>query len=262
MAKAGWKDMLKLIKYELRKNRTALLIVLAILVAVEVYFLGSMAAESDNNVFASLTLMFLGFFAVAFAVFIIGVTAYSGELKRKSSYLIFMTPHGTLAIVASKLLFTLVIGLLFSALVVAMLAVNVPLIAERYGEWRGYYNLFDQILLQQGVDLGQIIAGLVLTILQFFLNILSVVGVAYFSVTLSATILQSRKGRGLLSFLFFALFSYALMYVSGLYVRTEFVNGTTTVYFETLAPAILQSAIVLLASLFGSAWMLKKHVSL
>ena len=255
MAKAGWKDMLKLIKYELRKNRTALLIVLAILVAVEVYFLGSMAAESDNDVFASLTLMFLGFFAIAFAVFIIGVTAYSGELKRKSSYLIFMTPHGTLAIVASKLLFTLVIGLLFSA-------VNMPLIAERYGEWRGYYNLFDQILLQQGVDLGQIIAGLVLTILQFFLNILSVVGVAYFSVTLSATILQSRKGRGLLSFLFFALFSYALMYVSGLYVRTEFVNGTTTVYFETLAPAILQSAIVLLASLFGSAWLLKKHVSL
>ncbi len=83
------------------------------------------------------------------------MTAYSGELKRKSSYLIFMTPHGTFAIVASKLLFTLVIGLLFSALVVAMLTVNMPLIAGRYGEWRGYYNLFDQMLLQQGVDLGQ-----------------------------------------------------------------------------------------------------------
>ncbi len=54
--------MLKLIKYELRKNRTALLVVLAILVAIEVYFLGSMAAESDNDVFASLSLMFLGFF--------------------------------------------------------------------------------------------------------------------------------------------------------------------------------------------------------
>lgn len=254
--------MLKLIKYELRKNRTALLVMLAILAAVEVYFLGSMAAESDNDVFASLTLMFLGFFAVAFAVFILGVTAYSGELKRKSSYLIFMTPHGTLAIVASKLLFTLVIGLLFSALVVAMLTVNMPMIAQRYGEWRGFYNLFDQMLLQQGVNLGEIVAGLVLTILQFFLNVLSVVGVAYFSVTLSATILQSRKGRGLLSFLLFAFISYALMYVSGLYVTTEFVDGNTAVYVRSLAPTILQSAVVLLASLFGSAWMLKKHVSL
>lgn len=113
--------MLKLIKYELRKNRTVLLVLLAIVAAIELYFLGSLLAQSDSDIIASLSLMFFAFFALSAAVFILGVSAYSGELKRKSSYLIFMTPHSTLAIVVSKLLFTLVIGVLFAALVVAML---------------------------------------------------------------------------------------------------------------------------------------------
>ncbi len=254
--------MLKLIKYELRKNRTVLLVLLAIVAAIELYFLGSLLAQSDSDIIASLSLMFFAFFALSAAVFILGVSAYSGELKRKSSYLIFMTPHSTLAIVASKLLFTLVIGVLFAALVVAMLTVNLPVIVDYYGEWGGFYMLIDEMLLQRGVDLGQIAMGLTLTILQLFLELLSIVGVAYFSITLSATILQNRKGRGLLSFLFFAVISYVLTRISGLFTASVFENGVAVTYMQVLAPTILQSAIVLLAAAFGSAWMLKKHVSL
>ena len=71
--------------------------------------------------------------------------------------------------------------------------VDIPIFLDVYGEWEGYYMLFEQLLLQQGVALGEIISGFLLTVAQLFLQILSYVGVAYLSITLSATILQSRK---------------------------------------------------------------------
>ena len=195
--------MLKLVKYELRKNRTALLVLLAIAAALEAYFLISIAREASEDVYTAIALLTLLFACVSFAVFILGVSSYSGELKRKSSYLIFMTPNSALAVVISKLLFTLVLAVLFSALALALLAVDIPIFLDVYGEWEGYYMLFEQLLLQQGVALGEIISGFLLTVAQLFLQILSYVGVAYLSITLSATILQSRKGRGLVSFLLF-----------------------------------------------------------
>ena len=49
--------MLKLVKYELRKNRTALLVLLAVIAAIEAYFLISIMRESDADVIVSLSLL-------------------------------------------------------------------------------------------------------------------------------------------------------------------------------------------------------------
>ena len=254
--------MLKLVKYELRKNRTALLVLLAIAAALEAYFLISIAREASEDVYTAIALLTLLFACVSFAVFILGVSSYSGELKRKSSYLIFMTPNSALAVIISKLLFTLVLAVLFSALALALLAVDMPILLDVYGEWEGYYMLFEQLLLQQGVALGEIISGFLLTVAQLFLQILSYVGVAYLSITLSATILQGRKGRGLVSFLLFVGIVFVLSRISGLYVRETFEMSATGFYVQALAPTLLQSVLVLVVSTILSAWMLKKHVSL
>ena len=227
--------MLKLVKYELRKNRTALLVLLAIAAALEAYFLISIAREASEDVYTAIALLTLLFACVSFAVFILGVSSYSGELKRKSSYLIFMTPNSALAVIISKLLFTLVLAVLFSALALALLAVDMPIFLDVYGEWEGYYMLFEQLLLQQGVALGEIISGFLLTVAQLFLQILSYVGVAYLSITLSATILQSRKGRGLVSFLLFVGIVFVLSRISGLYVRETFEMSATGFYVQALS---------------------------
>ena len=254
--------MLKLVKYELRKNRTALLVLLAIAAALEAYFLISIAREASEDVYTAIALLTLLFACVSFAVFILGVSSYSGELKRKSSYLIFMTPNSALAVIISKLLFTLVLAVLFSALALALLAVDMPIFLDVYGEWEGYYMLFEQLLLQQGVALGEIISGFLLTVSQLFLQILSYVGVAYLSITLSATILQSRKGQGLVSFLLFVGIVFVLSRISGLYVTETVAMSATGFYVQALLPTLLQSALVLIVSTILSAWLLKKHVSL
>ena len=53
---------------------------------------------------------------------------------------------------------------------------------------------------------------------MFFAALLSYVGVAYLAITISATILNSRKGRGFLSFALFCAIVYGLSCISGLYV--------------------------------------------
>ena len=63
--------MFKLLKYELRKNRAALLVLLAVLAAIEIYFLASVRAGSDDDVIISVTLMVFAFFALAAAVFVL-----------------------------------------------------------------------------------------------------------------------------------------------------------------------------------------------
>ena len=49
MGKAVWKVMLKLVKYELRKNRTALLVLLAVIAAIEAYFSSASRARRTRT---------------------------------------------------------------------------------------------------------------------------------------------------------------------------------------------------------------------
>ena len=116
--------MLKLMKYELRKNRTLLLTILGIIAALEAYFLISAritagytlrgvfsdaATRAEINLAVSMGLLAAASFGTALAIFVMGVAGYSRELNQKTSYLVFMTPNSTLAMVGSKLLFTLFI---------------------------------------------------------------------------------------------------------------------------------------------------------
>ena len=262
MGKAVWKAMLKLVKYELRKNRTAILVLLAIATALEAYFLISIAREASEDVYAAIALLTLLFACVSVAVFILGVSSYSGELKRRSSYLIFMTPNSTLAVIVSKLIFTLTLSVLFTALTLSLLAVDIPLVAETYGEWEGYFMLFDAVMMQQGVSINEVLLSVALTFAQMFLQLLSYVGVAYLAITISATVLNSRRGRGFLSFALFCAIVYGLSFISGLYVYNALETGFAVSYARLLLPSLLQSALVVALSAILSAWLLKKHVSL
>ena len=87
-------------------------------------------------------------------------------------------------------------------------------------------------------------------------------GVAYLAITISATVLNSRRGRGFLSFALFCAIVYGLSFISGLYVYNALETGFAVSYARLLLPSLLQSALVVAISAILSAWLLKKHVSL
>jgi len=256
--------VLKLIKYEMRKNRNLLLGMLGTIAAAELYFLLSLFFEWETHLVLSAAIMPFGCFLIALLVFILGVTSYSRELGQKSSYLIFMTPHSATAIIASKLLFTLVLGVGFAALLGGLLAMDMPLLLNYFGEWEGYAILLDMLLQDTGLSVAALLMTVLFFALVVFSEVVSILGAAYLSITLSHTLLHSRRGRGLVTLVFFLLLSWLLSYLGTKLIDEDLIltMETTREVYAALFPMVALNLGALLVSLFGSGWLLKKYVTL
>ena len=108
--------MLKLMKYEFRKTRTTLLIMVAALVALEAGFLIGDRIDDYRIAGVCLGLLTALVFAVYVYILIAGITSYSREINDKTGYMTFMVPVSPMGIVVSKLLFTVLAALVITAL--------------------------------------------------------------------------------------------------------------------------------------------------
>ena len=100
--------MFRLSKYELRKNRTALFVLLAGLAALQICFLIALRGKTQDYAIIWSTILVLYAVVCYFAVFIFAITNYYREINSKTSYLVFMTPVSALSIILSKMLSVLV----------------------------------------------------------------------------------------------------------------------------------------------------------
>lgn len=96
--------MLKLIKYELIKQKTSKVIIGAILALLEVAFLaGMLLGKEEIMAIAAGMLTFLA--SVTFVI--VGleeIITYYHDLRDKSGYMLFMTPYNVYEIMGSKIL--------------------------------------------------------------------------------------------------------------------------------------------------------------
>lgn len=276
--------MLKLLKYEFRKAQTALIILLSATAGLEAYFLASLYTRQEVPLMISCFLLVLATYAVAVFAFIRGVTAYSGEMKSRSAYLIFMTPNSGLKIMASKYLYTFLNGLLFSALYLALGVMDMGLLLGEMGDIQEFIATLKEALMEMGfgVRFDQIALAVIAFGLYFFLQVLSLISLAYMAITLSHTLFRDKKWRWLASVALFMLLYWLLGRISGLlpnvYEEMAYVEPALSVQIQetygyttglgltdvlvALLPQAGVSLAVILLSLFGCAWMLDKKVSL
>ncbi len=276
--------MLKLLKYELRKNRTAILIFLALTLALEGCFLYGMTQKDENGVplvLSSMGLMMMAYAALIY-VLIVGVTSYAKEMKQRSAYLIFMTPNSGLKIMGSKYLFTLTVGLMFALLYGALGVLDVALAADIFSDMQAFLKDMDALLLQWGVHMDQFILAALIIVLYGLLSILSFFAIAYFAITLSHTLFRDKKWRGIVSLVFFFVLNIAVSKITGLLPNpldeltyqespaaikiAEAYELQTTATIKAVLLGLIPSGCVNFAtiplSLFGCAWLLDKKVSL
>lgn len=269
--------MLKLVKYEFRKSLTALMTLLGLTAGLEAYFLAALFLDKENHLFIAMLLMMLCAYAVAVYVFVRGVTSYSGELKSRSAYLIFMTPNSTRKIMGSKFLYTFVNGLLFAALYGALGLLDLTLTLQKYQRYDAFWGAAQNFLKAYGVHVDQIALGLLAGTAYIFLSLLAVIALAYLAITLSHTLLRDRKGRGLVALLIFFLLNWLVNWFSGLFPSaldllvvydgdmaqaTGQVIATSREVLLSMLPAALISLGVIVLSWLGCAWMLERKVSL
>lgn len=280
--------MLKLVKYEFRKAQSAFLTLLGLTAALEIYYLASLRLEEESHMVISMMLLMLCAYAVAIFVFVRGVTSYSGELKNRSSYLIFLTPNSTLKIVASKFLYTFVNGLLFAMLFAVLAGADFLLAMQHFNEYENFLYGLKTMLNLYGVYVDQILYGVLFVLAYAFLSILSTIAVAYFSITIGHTLFRDKKWRWLPSLVLFAALTWGINYLcsrfpsafdqlvmidaqlqsvapeaagiqAGMQVAADTLHD---VVIPSLLPTAGVSLGVILASLFGCAALLEKKVSL
>ena len=222
--------MFKLMKYEFRKWRTTLLALVGGLAALEIGFIVGQKMQKTGLMGTCLGLITLLTFAAFAYILIAGIASYSQELHNKSGYLIVMTPVPTLGIVVAKLLFIALTALAAMAMFGAAAYFNFRHLIQSLDidpETMDQLNMLLRFGLKANASVQQIfrmalfIAGTVL------IEMLLTMTTAYLAVTLSATLLQNRKGflRGLVSLILFIALTWGASWISQRLLYDRFVYG-------------------------------------
>ena len=261
--------MLKLMKYEFRKMRTTLLVMLAALVALEAGFLIGDRIDDYRVAGVSLGLLTALVFAVYMYILIAGIVSYSRELNDKSGYLTFMTPVSPMGVVASKLLFTVLAALAATALFGAATYYDYSRMFGRLDLGEDAYRQLDFTFTLFTGNMGgnytltRVVLTLAFEVGTVLIEILLLMCTAYLAITLSATLLHNKKGfvRVLVSILFFVALNFITGKVGGL-ATSDTLPSTTAELLRLLG---VQAAIdFAFAAVFAgaSAWLLDRKVNL
>lgn len=255
--------MLKMIKYEYRKSLTSLLCMLGGYAMIELYLLISAYVLEDEVHFASaITLLLIAAYISYFLVMIFGVTSYSKELKHKSGYLLFMTPVSSYKILGAKLLTNLINGVIMVA-VIAVLFITGFRIGEDKFSIGNVLKFVEELYNEMGGSWSEVIAKILVFIFLFLLVTYMTVVVAYFAISISATILQNKKGKGAIGVLLFFVI-IVLVYAVGYQLPTLDFDVSSAFAKDVLddLPIILWFLAVAVAAYIGSATLLEKKISL
>lgn len=254
--------MLKLTKYEFRKNRTLFIIFGIGLVLLQIYFMVSTYSGNDEHTIISATLLFIYSMVCYFSVFMLAISSYSKELNSKSSYLIFMTPNSALKIILSKMLAILIIGLVLMVLICTLGYIDISMILDAYPNVGTIAEFLDELMLMAGINSNGLIISIFTAVLEFIISFFSIVTLAYFSITLSATLLQNNKLKGVVSFGIFIGLSYLISFFSNMlpYLYSDPEN----IFYAMIStlPITIFNAVIMVASIIGCSILLEKKVSL
>lgn len=254
--------MLKLTKYEFRKNLPSIIIIFLILAVAQGYFTISFLVHSiAHSAIASMILMIVG--SISFIVVIVfGINAYDKELKSKSSYLIFMTPNSSLKIIFSKVFYTFIFGVILFTILISFSYIDVKMLASFADTSIDYTQIIKAVLASLGLDYMSIFYGIITGIVTMIISILFIITLSYFSITLASTWLQNKKVKGFISVVIFFIIMIATEWISH-QIPTIYANPSTTFQaIISVLPSVIFELVISLGCIFGSAVLLDKKVSL
>lgn len=259
--------MFKLMKYEFRKMRTVLGIMCLALVALEIGFIAGNRLNNPEVMGISLGLLMMLTFAAYLYVLLAGISSYARELNDKTGYMVFMAPVTPAAVVASKLIFTILTALVMGALFGGAAFYDLTVLFKDM-DWdpRVYQQVNEAFRIYAGN--GQLsLTGLLLNIgviaATVIIEVMSVMCASYLAITLAATLLQNKKGfwRFLLSLVLFFALQYGMNAVKDLVLGTPSAqNMQEAASYLGLDLAVEGGFCVLFAA--ASAVLLDRKVSL
>lgn len=246
--------MLKLIKYELIKQFKSKVIMFAILALLEVQFFYGMFAEKDSVLQVFVVLFCLAMYSIYFYLYIESIITFSKDMKTKNSYMLFMTPNSSFTIVAAKVITSFIQILVFVALTVAIVCIDMNVLFHMKEGTQDAYEFVRRMLSFKGVDIT--VGSVVLWIATLLSQYLLFLGLAFLSITSTSTFLSNNRFKG-----FFSALIFVVVYVCINLFAGKILEGVETATSQSIIWICLSLGISFLIYAVTS-WLLEKKVSL
>lgn len=249
--------MLKLIKYELRKQAFSKLVIIIIAALGEAVVFTGLLLDRQNTIALGMSLLFLFTMGAMFFIAFESILTYYNDLKQKQSYMLFLTPHTPYTIVGAKVLSSglqvilsgLAFGLIFAIDGAALLA--------KYSDLDEIKRFLHELInMKYNIDIDANL--LILIALALLIIWISTITLAYLSITLSTTFLANKRGKALISFLIFLGLEYVFKKIAHL---VGSIPGMPTGPHSSIIISILLFMVLTVITYVATAWMLDKKVS-
>lgn len=255
--------MFKLIKYDIRRDILSYIILFGIMFFMEILCVISILAKSESGAVISMGLFIIFAFAGIVFIMIFAAISYARLISSKAGYMTFMTPMSPGKIMISKFITLLFSTVLASFIYVAFIYLDVRLILSNFVRIRTFVDASDYILRELGININEFFVTAGLTLLSEWLFMFSTIIMAFFAITLSATILSGKRGRGGASFGFFAaIFTVTRIIISLLPGESIFETSDVYTYAVNGWPTYVFEALIIAGGLVGTIQLLNKKVSL
>ncbi len=246
--------MLKLIKYELRKQWFSKLFILIVMGILEVTFLFGLLSDDRDTISISVGISVLVAFTAIMFVSFECIMTYSKDLKTKQSYMLFLTPNSTYKIVGAKVITSVAQIGITAAFMAGVIFANITAVMLRYQDIEKMMEIIQNTIrdvMGLNIDYGLLLIGLI----AFLLEWISKVIMGILAITLSATFLSNTKGKGIVSLIIFFIINYSVGKIGKLLMQESML------IFEQLMIDAIFMAFVIAVFYFATAWMLDKKVS-
>ena len=239
--------MLNLIKYELIKQRGSKLIALGIFAILEVIFLLGVLLEKDG--FLGFGMGFLAIVSIVF-IFWLGIEAIftlSNDMKNKSGYMLFMTPHSVYKIMAGKVLSSIITIIIAMACIALLALADMTILLVRFSSIKEFTNMVrDMTEAFTGIDFSWQ-SGLGFLIM-LILSWISMVAAGFVAVTISNTLLANLKAKGLISFVIFIAVGIISSYILNILYGFIGYDNNILVFVINLAVSVITTLICFIVS--------------
>lgn len=250
--------MLKLMKYELIKQKTSKIIIAAILLILEIAFVVGGIIKNEEVLATSVAIFSILVMITFFIVALEAIITYSNDLKEKSGYMLFMTPHSVYTIMGSKILTSIVSIIIATVIFVLLVFIDATFIVARYGELEQMFEVIQQVIHQMfsiEISWSTAIIGTIYGVFDW----IGLVTSAFLAITLSMTIVSGMKGKGFISFVAFCVINVLFEFFTNQVMRILSLYSYDMAYLGVMA---LLTALFASGCFFFSGYMLNRELSL
>ncbi|GAA4652947.1 hypothetical protein GCM10023142_00850 [Anaerocolumna aminovalerica] len=252
--------MLKLMKYEFRKQAFSKMVILLLVGLIQLFFFFGIVTDNNNVIGTSMGILAVFTFGALFFMAFEAIITFSNDLKQKCSYMLFLTPHTSYSIVGAKVLAAAIQIILAGIAFFLVYFLDIAVLVGKFNQLellKEMINQFLQEVFSLNIQLQDII-GVVAVIITAWI---SVITVAFFSITLSTTFLANFKLKGLVSFLIFIAINYVFGEIVNMGLgRVYDINNLSNLSMYYMLESLYMLCFTIITYV-GTSWMLEKKVS-